>query len=164
MSRLRTTKGVRMELDLQEHQTLVIWAAACAERVLENFERAVPGDARPREAIEAGRAWARGELKMTGARKAAFASHAAARDAPDDAAKAAARAAGHAAATAHVYTHAPHAANYATTSVRKAAAPAANTAVTSLDTASVAIARERSWQREQIPEHLHQIVLQPCTP
>ncbi|WP_206686059.1 putative immunity protein [Kribbella qitaiheensis] len=78
-----------MALDPQLHQALAIWATACAEHVLGNFERVVPDDARPREAIEAGRAWVRGELKMTDARKAAFAAHAAAREAPDAAATAA---------------------------------------------------------------------------
>lgn len=41
-----------------------LWAATCAEHVLPLFEQAVPGDRRPRQAIDAARAWARGELPM----------------------------------------------------------------------------------------------------
>jgi hypothetical protein len=75
-----------------------------------------PEDERPRKAIEAGRKWASGEMTMMDARKAAFAAHAAARNAKSlfkPKAEAAARSAGHAAATAHVLTHAPHACSYA---------------------------------------------------
>ncbi len=92
------------------------WACDVAERVLPRFESAFPDDARPRQAVAAGRSWARGDLKMIDARKAAFAAHAAARHAKDASqpyAEAAARSAGHAAATAHVITHAPHASKYA---------------------------------------------------
>jgi hypothetical protein len=100
-----------------EQKMLAIWAADCAEHVLSYFEEKYPQDNRPRKAIEAGRAWVRGELKMTEARKAALTSHAAAREASDDSATAAARAAGHAAGTAHVAGHAPHAATYAAKAV-----------------------------------------------
>ena len=96
-----------------DHKTLVIWATDCAEHVLPYFEEKYPKDNRPRKAIEAGRAWIRGEIAMSEARTAAFAAHAAARDANPDAARAAARAAGHAAATAHVAGHAVHTATYA---------------------------------------------------
>ena len=100
-----------------EHKTLAIWAADCAEHVLAYFEEKQPNDRGPRNAIEAARAWVRGELKMTDACIAAFASHAATREAFDDSAIAAARACGHAAAAAHVATHAPHAATYAAKAV-----------------------------------------------
>lgn len=96
----------------EEHIQLAIWAANCAEGVLSIFEANCDDD-RPRKAIEAARAWARGELKMTAARKFAFAAHAAARMASTPTAIAAARAAGHAAATAHVASHAKYAAAYA---------------------------------------------------
>ncbi|MGP4106726.1 putative immunity protein [Virgibacillus sp. L01] len=96
-----------------DHRTLDIWAADCAEHVLFFFEDEHPHDSRPRKAVEAGRAWIRGELSVNEARSAAFAAHAAARDAKEDEARAVARATGHAAATAHVAGHAVHAANYA---------------------------------------------------
>ena len=35
-----------------DHQLLALWAAQCAEHVLDLFEAQQPSDARPREAIE----------------------------------------------------------------------------------------------------------------
>jgi hypothetical protein len=104
-----------------------------------------PEDKRPRQAIEAARAWARGDLAMIDARQAAFAAHAAARAANHAAAQAAARAAGHAAATAHVADHARHAAAYAV----KAAIAAGITR----DAAIL----EREWQSRCLPDHLGSI-------
>ncbi|MGH4140594.1 putative immunity protein [Clostridium sp.] len=100
--------------------TLVTWATDCAEHVLSHFEEEYPEDNRPRKAIEAGRAWVHGKVSVSEARFAAFAAHAAARDADEGSvAVAVARAAGHAAATVHVAGHAVHAANYAATSISK---------------------------------------------
>lgn len=101
--------------DGHDRGSLVLRAADCAERVLPFFEEKYPEDNRPRKALEAGRAWARGEIGMCEVRAAAFAAHAAARETDHAAARAAARAAGHAAATAHVAGHARHAAAYAVT-------------------------------------------------
>src|SRR3977135_467741 len=53
-----------------DHQLLALWAASCAEHVLDRFESARPEDRRPRQAIEQARAWARGEIKMSQARTA----------------------------------------------------------------------------------------------
>jgi hypothetical protein len=111
---------MKTETPKVDQRTQALWAADCAERVLPYFESERPRDERPRLAIAAARAWSHGEISVGGARKSAFASHAAAREASNPAAVAAARAAGHAAATAHVATHAPHAVEYA----RKAIAPA----------------------------------------
>lgn len=99
-------------LSMLDHKAQVIWATDCAGHVLVYFTDKFPTDIRPERAIEAGRAWIRGEISTGEARKAAFASHAAARDTHDAAACAVARAAGHAAATAHVSGHAVHAAVY----------------------------------------------------
>lgn len=106
------SSDVMTDTDLS-HRSIARWAADCAERVLGRFEGEHPNDPRPRKAIEAARAWAAGLLPMPMARKAAFAAHAAAREASSKEAAVAARAAGHAAATSHVRTHAPHAAAYA---------------------------------------------------
>src|SRR5688572_23760195 len=100
-------------MELHEHRALARMACDEAEAVLLCFEEERPGDQRPRRAIAAGRAWAEGTLSMADARQAAFAAHAAAREARSPSAIAAARAAGHAAATAHVAAHAPHARAYA---------------------------------------------------
>ena len=51
-----------------DHQLLALWAAQCAEHVLDLFEAQQPSDARPRDSIEAARCWARGEMKMMEAR------------------------------------------------------------------------------------------------
>jgi len=85
---------------------MAVWAAECAEHVLGVFEAQQPHDDRPRKAIEAARAWARGEIKCTPARAAAVAAHAAARSATDPAAIATARICGHTAAIAHSARHA----------------------------------------------------------
>jgi hypothetical protein len=135
-------------LDEQEHRSLALWAADCAKHVIPYFEEHYPEDDRPRKAIAAGRAWARGELTVSKARAAAFAAHAAARDAHHAAVRAAARAAGHAAATAHVAGHARHAAAYAINAAMVAAIPS---------DAGTAAATERDWQRRRLPEHLRPV-------
>ena len=91
---------------------IALRAADCGSRVLAHFERQHPRDDRPRKAIEAARAWARGKITCGEARRAAIAAHASARSA-EGAARAAARAAGHAAATAHMAGHARAAESYA---------------------------------------------------
>jgi len=129
-------KEVIKLLNESDHKTLVIWATDCAERVLPYFENFFPEDSRPREAINAGRAWVHGELTMIDARKAAFASHAAARNTGEIVtARSAARSAGHAAATAHVPSHAIYAAAYAIAAVRDAS-----------ETNTEVIDKEREWQ------------------
>jgi hypothetical protein len=115
----RSNQQGAKEASMRGRRAQAAWAADCAERVLPYFEEAFPDDDRPRKAVEAARAWARGEIRVSEARTAALAAHAAARFAAErPAACAAARAAGHAAATAHVVGHARHAAAYA----KKAAA------------------------------------------
>jgi hypothetical protein len=48
-----------------DHQLLALWAASCAEHVLDRFESVRPEDQRPRHAIEQTRAWARGDTTMS---------------------------------------------------------------------------------------------------
>jgi len=139
----RTGKEIGELLKDQDRRLLVLWAADCAERALPSFEKQYPGDVRPRQAIEAGRAWVRGIVPMGEARKAAFAAHTAARDAGHASAGAAARAAGHAAAAAHVAGHAAHAATYAAKSAAFAAEPAE---------AAKRTEAERRWQRQRLME------------
>ena len=66
----------------EHHRLLADWALGCAEHVLHLFEDRQPGDSRPREAIETGRAWIRGDVRMGDARRAAFQANAAARGCP----------------------------------------------------------------------------------
>ena len=132
-----------------DHHFLAIWAALCAEHVLEYFESARPADSRPREAIEAVRAWTRGEVRMMGARAAGGHAMAAARDLRG-APRHAAYAAGQAAVVAHVAAHELGAAAYAIRAVR-AAAPAGQ--------GEAAGRREGDWQREQLPAAIRELVL-----
>jgi hypothetical protein len=91
-------------LEDDDHRLLGVWAADCAQHVLHHFERARPGDDRPRRAISMGRAWARGEITWTLARTAAFAANTAAREVTG-AAREAPHAASQAAAVGHVAAH-----------------------------------------------------------
>jgi len=127
------------------HRTLAVWAVDCVERVMPYFEGEYPKDRRPRKAIEACREWLRtGVFKMADIRRAALASHAAAREVGEDnAARSAARAAGQAVATAHVPTHSIGAANYALQAIHRA---------TNSSTADAAIAKERDWQYQHLLE------------
>jgi len=121
----------------RDRKLLAIWAANCAEHVIQYFEKEHPQDDRPRKAIEAGRAWARDEIKTGEARAAALAAHAAARVCENYVARSAARASGQAAGTAHVAGHAYHAASYA---VKAAEAEG--------------IVGELEWQYRQLPKRL----------
>ncbi|HET7181501.1 MAG TPA: hypothetical protein VFI15_04640 [Candidatus Limnocylindrales bacterium] len=134
-----------------DHHLLAVWAADCAEHVLSLFVVARPDDTRPREAIDAARAWARGELPMWDARTTAGHANAAARDlrgAPRFAAYAAAQAA----AVGHVAAHELGAAAYAIRAVAAAAAPRAGRA-------AEAGHAECAWQREQLPAAICELVL-----
>jgi immunity protein 5 of polymorphic toxin system len=136
-------------LEDADHHLLATWAADCAAHVLELFERDHPGDPRPRRAIEMGRAWARGEVRMTDARSAGGHANAAARDlrgAPRFAAFAAAQAA----LVAHVAAHDLGAAAYAIKAVQQAARDR---------DAEAAGRRECGWQRDRLPPAIRELVL-----
>ena len=133
----------------EHHRLLAEWAALCAEHVLHLFDEEQPRDTRPRDAIDVGRAWVRGEVRMSDARRAAFAANAAARGLPDPA-KFAALAAGQAAAVAHVAAHDLGAAAYAIRAVG-ASASAGET--------EAARTRERESQRERLPAEVRELVL-----
>src|SRR3979490_1660871 len=132
-----------------DHQLLALWAASCAERVLDVFESARPKDPRPRRAIELGRAWARGEITMTEARSAGGHAMAAARDL-SGAPRHAAYAAGQAAVVAHVAAHELGAAAYAIKAARAAAPEGEGESAGRL---------ECRWQRDQLPEAIRELVL-----
>ena len=104
--------GSPQTLSETDRRIVAVWAADCAERVLGLFEAEAPGDSRPRDAIAGLRAFARGELGVTEARRR-FVAHAAAREVSAPAAVAAARAAGQAASVPHMGAHALGAAAYA---------------------------------------------------
>lgn len=130
------------------HHLLALWAAACAEHVLHHFEAVRPSDTRPRDAIEAIRAWTRGECKMMESRAAGGHAMGAARELRG-AARHAAYAAGQAACVAHVAAHELGAAAYAIKAAR-AAAP---------DDEERAGRLECAWQRAQLPDPIRELVL-----
>ncbi len=133
-----------------DHHLLALWAASCAEHVLDYFESARPGDPRPRQAIEQARAWVRGEIKMSQARAAGGHAMAAARDLTG-AARHAAFAAGQAAVVAHVAAHELGAAAYAIKAARAAAPKGEGEG----DEGRL----ECRWQRDQLPEAIRELVL-----
>jgi hypothetical protein len=132
-----------------DHHLLALWAASCAEHVLHHVESARPDDPRPREAIEAARAWVRGEVTMMQARAAGGHAMGAARNL-HGAARHAAYAAGQAGAVPHVAAHELGAAAYAIKAAR-AAAPDGRT--------EAAWRSECRWQRDQLPESIRELVL-----
>ena len=90
-------------LSKQELRAVTAYAAECAQEVLEIFERAHATDSRPRDAIEAAWAFARGGERGKQLRDVGWAAHKAARDADTPAAADAARAAMSAAAAAYLH-------------------------------------------------------------
>lgn len=96
-----------------DRRNVAVWAADCAERVLDLFEADAPGDTRARDAILRTRAFARGELRAAEEIRQRFVAVRAASSASSPAGKAAAQAA----AVAHMGAHALGAAAYAVKSV-----------------------------------------------
>ena len=133
----------------EDHHLLALWAASCAEHVLDLFESVQPTDARPRQAIEQVRAWVRGEVRMGDSRAAGGHAMGAARELRG-APRHAAFAAGQAGAVAHVAAHELGAAAYAIKAAR-AAAPHGDS--------EAAGRRECGWQREQLPKEIRELVL-----
>lgn len=136
----------------EDQKLMAAWAADCAERVLPFFERAYPGDERPRTALKVCRRWIdTGSFSMEEIRGASLGAHAAARDAASNLpASFAARAAGQAVATAHVPQHAYGGAYYALKAI--AAAEPAN--------AVAAVSAEYEWQSGKLPKRLREEMIQ----
>ncbi|MFC7403640.1 putative immunity protein [Georgenia alba] len=91
------------ELTMDELRAVARFVTRHAEEVLPVFERSVPEDPRPREAIEAARAFIDGERRTRRQRVASLDAHRAARSAPTEAARLAARSAGDAASAAYLH-------------------------------------------------------------
>ena len=66
-------------IQIQNHQTLVMWALDCAKLPLEQFEAKYPDERRPRTSLELCEAWARGKIKMPIAKRAILEAHAVAK-------------------------------------------------------------------------------------
>jgi hypothetical protein len=132
-----------------DHRLHGLWAADCAEHVLHLFETEQPSDTRPREAIEAIRAWSQGRLKMMDSRAAGGHAMAAARESTG-AARHSAFAAGQAACVAHVAEHNLGAAAYAIKAAR-AGTPGDE---------DLAGRLECRWQREHLPDAIRAVVIE----
>ena len=130
------------------HHLLAMWAAACAEHVLHLFEHEVSEDPRPRQAIEAARAWTDGRMNMMQAR--ALGGHAMAAARPlRGAGRFAAFAAGQAACVGHVPEHDLGTAAYAIKAAQHADPGNAEAGWI-----------EREWQRRQLPGQVRDLVLE----
>ena len=136
----------------ETHRLLALWAADCAEHVLPIFESVCPDDDRPRLAIEAARAWARGEIKVTQSKEAAGASQNAARELTgvSEAARMVALSAGQAAVAAHVAAHELGAAAYAIRAVMESAPKPDR---------ETSRAAECEWQRSRLPDAIRELAL-----
>ena len=87
-------------------RALILWAQELAEETARELESSSPDDHRPREAVEAARAWAAGEIKMPLARRAILACHAMAKELVEPADIARCHAVGQACSTVHTEGHA----------------------------------------------------------
>ena len=131
-----------------DHRRLALWAALCAEHVLYLFEDEQASDTRPRDAIEAARTWARGEMKMMDARARGGHAMGAARPLRG-AARFAAYSAGQAACVGHVAEH------------DLGAAACAIRAVGAANPGDPGAGRvERDWQRGRLDSQIRALVLE----
>lgn len=73
-------QGLRVLMESQSRQVLVLWALDLAEETVRDLEQRYPGEIRPRQALEAARRWAEGTLKMPLARRAILDCHALAKE------------------------------------------------------------------------------------
>lgn len=93
-------------IETQSKATLVNWCVDYCEKELLPIYKKYRGDACAEAAIQAARAWLRGEIKLPEAKKSILALHEAARSLEDiPAAQAAARAIGQSASAIHSATH-----------------------------------------------------------
>ncbi|MFE2090832.1 putative immunity protein [Streptomyces sp. NPDC059460] len=97
------TESDRIELSEHELREIAGYAADCASRALSIFEQSLPADTRPRDAIDAARAFAGGGRRTAALRQSGWAAFRAAREADSPAAVDAARAASHAAGAAFLH-------------------------------------------------------------
>ena len=87
-------------------RALILCALELAEETVRELESRYPDDHRPREAVEAARAWAAGEIKMPLAKRAILDCHAMAKELTDPADIARCHAVGQACSVVHTAGHA----------------------------------------------------------
>ncbi|MFE9257495.1 putative immunity protein [Streptomyces sp. NPDC006879] len=145
----------RIELSQHELREITGYAAACAGRVLPVFEGSCPGDARPREAVEAARRYAGGGRRDSALRQSAWAAYRAARAASSPAAVDAARAASHAAAAAYLH---PLASAHQVRHVLGAAAHAARAEELAAAADRPVTAGTLAWASQQAPPSVRAVL------
>ena len=64
----------------QEHRVMVLWAFDFAAETISKLEEKYPDEKRPREALEAGQAWAASKIKMRPAQQKILSCHAFAKE------------------------------------------------------------------------------------
>ncbi|MEW2576668.1 putative immunity protein [Streptomyces syringium] len=141
------TESSRIELSERELREIAGYAAGCARRVLPLFERSLPADTRPRDAIDAAHAFAGGGRRTGALRQSAWAAYRAAGEAASPAAADAARAASHAAAA---YLH-PIASAHQVKHILGAAAHAARAEELASGEDRCATAGTLDWARHHAP-------------
>ncbi len=97
--------GLRQLIEQTNRRALVLWALELAEETAVQLEAKYP-DHRPREAVEAARAWAKGEIKMPIAKQAILNCHAMAKELENPADIARCHAVGQACSMVHTAGHA----------------------------------------------------------
>ncbi|MFE9896881.1 putative immunity protein [Streptomyces sp. NPDC005529] len=138
-----------IELTEDELRAVAGYAADCARRVLPLFERDLPSDTRPRDAVDAARAFAAGGRRTGALRQSAWAAFKAAREATvPPAAADAARAASHAAAAAYLH---PKASAHQVKHILGAAAHAARAEELASAEGEVVGAGTLEWARVHAP-------------
>ncbi|GGZ62168.1 putative immunity protein [Streptomyces subrutilus] len=142
------TESDTIELSEAELREIAGYAAACARRVLPLFEDGHGADPRPRDAVDAAEAFARGGPRTTALRQSAWAAYKAAAEAASPAAGDAARAASHAAAAAFLH---PKASAHQVKHILGAAAHAARAEELAGDGHAPATGGTLAWARHHAP-------------
>ena len=91
----------------QSHRAAVLWALELSEEVVQALEAALPGEPRPRAALDAARQWAAGEIKMRPAQRAILDCHGLAKELSDPVLIALCHAVGQGCAVVHTAGHWP---------------------------------------------------------
>ena len=73
-------QDLAMLLGEQNHRIVALWALELAAESVEKLEEKYPDESRPREALEAARAWAAGDIKMRLAQRKILDCHAFAKE------------------------------------------------------------------------------------
>lgn len=129
-------------LKKEQHQQLIQWACDCSEHVLYLFGEKI--DQRLVNALNVANEWKHENASVGDARKASVAAIAVANESSDETGILVARSIGHAVATAHMADHCLVTARYALKAVEKA---------------GKSVNTERTWQDEQLPLEIKDLVL-----